>query len=138
MLLSPKRVKWRKPNKNNKHKGVATRGTKLAFGEMGIKAMQSCRLTNRVIEACRVTLNRTMKRGGKVWIRIYPHKSVTSKPAEVRQGKGKGAPDHWVAEVKAGMVLFEITHSDEEVAKKALSLCAYKLPIKTKIMKREY
>lgn len=136
-MLSPKRVKHRKQMKQVRQlKGVETRGTTVAFGEFGLMATESGWITNRQIEAARVALTRTLKRGGKVWIRIFPDKPLTSKPAEVRMGKGKGAPDQWVAVVRAGRVMYEIAGVSEDAAKKALRLASAKLSLKSKYVKR--
>ena len=116
--------------------GTPTKGTTVAFGEWGIQAMEPAWITARQIEAMRVAVTRCIKRGGKVWIRIFPHKSVTKKTAETRMGKGKGAPDHWVAVVKPGVVMLEFAGVEEELARRALTLAFYKLPIKAKIIKR--
>jgi large subunit ribosomal protein L16 len=135
-MLSPKKVKWRKQQKG-RMKGKAYRGNTITFGDYAIQATTCGYITNRQIEAARIAMTRKIKRGGNVWIKIFPDKSLTRKPAEVRMGKGKGAPESWVAVVKPGRVLFEIKHADEELSKDALRLAAYKLPVKTKIIKRE-
>ena len=114
--------------------GKATRGSKVSFGQFGLKALEPCWMTNRQIEAARVAMTRYIKRGGKVWIRIFPDKPVTQKPAETRMGKGKGAPEFWVAVVKPGRVMFEIAGVTRDVAKEAMRLAAQKLPIKTKFV----
>ncbi len=134
-MLMPKRVKYRKQQRGRR-RGKAHRGSEINFGEFGIKALEPAWLTNRQIEAARVALTRRIKRGGKVWICIFPDKPVTVKPAETRMGKGKGAPDHWVAVVKPGRVLFELEGVNPPLAKEALTLAANKLPIKTKFVKR--
>ena len=134
-MLMPKRVKYRKQQRGRR-RGKAYRGSAISFGEFGIKAMEPAWLTNKQIEAARVALTRHIKRGGKVWIRIFPDKPVTVKPAETRMGKGKGAPDHWVAMIKPGRVLFELEGVTLQLAKEALSLAAAKLPIKTKFVTR--
>lgn len=118
-------------------KGNANKGNYVAFGHYGMKAMDSAWITSRQIEAARVAMTRYIKRGGKVWIRIFPDKPVTQKPAETRMGKGKGAPEYWVAVVKTGRVMFEIEGVPEDVAKEAMRLASHKLPIKTKFVKRE-
>ena len=118
-------------------KGNAKRGATLAFGSFGIKALEECWITSRQIEAARIAITRFMKREGKVWIRIFPDKPVTKKPAEVRMGKGKGSPEYWVAVVKPGRIIFESEGVSEETAKEALRLAAQKLPIKTKFVKRK-
>ena len=136
-MLSPKRVKYRKVQKQVSHiKGVARRGNTVAFGDFGLMALEGSWVTNRQIEAARVAINRYLKRGGKVWIRIFPDKPLTKKPAEVRMGKGKGGPEAWVAEVKSGRVMYEIKGVSEEMAKEALRLAGAKLPIKTKVIDR--
>jgi large subunit ribosomal protein L16 len=131
-MLSPKRVKWRKTQRG-KMKGVAPRGTDLAFGEFGIQAMESAWVTNRQLEAARVAMTRKIKRGGRVWIRVFPDKPFTKKPAETRMGSGKGNPEGWVAVVLAGRILFEMGGVDRALAIEALTVAAQKLPIKTKI-----
>jgi len=137
-MLSPKRVKHRKQMKQVRQlRGVETRGTSLAFGDFGLMALESAWITNRQIEAARVALTRSIKRGGQTWIRVFPDKPLTKKPAEVRMGKGKGAPEFWVAVVRAGRILYEITGVTEEVANEALNLAKAKLPIRTKIVKRK-
>lgn len=136
-MLSPRKTKYRKQMKQVRHlKGVETRGCKLQHGDFGLRAMESGWITNRQIEAGRVAVTRHVKRGGKVWIRMFPDKPLTSKPAEVRMGSGKGAPEHWVAEIRAGRILFEMTGVTAEVAKQALALAAAKLPLKSKLVKR--
>jgi len=134
-MLMPKKVKYRKMQKGRMN-GKAYRGSKVSFGEFGLKAMEPGWITNRQIESARVAINRHAKRGCKVWIRIFPDKPITKKPAETRMGKGKGAPEGWVAVVKPGRVLYEMSGVDEIVAKEALKLAAYKLPIATKFVKR--
>ncbi|MGZ3899202.1 MAG: 50S ribosomal protein L16 [Bacteroidia bacterium] len=137
-MLQPKRTKFRKSQKM-KIKGNAKRGHELAFGSFGIKAMAESRMTSRQIEAARIAITRFMKREGQVWIRIFPDRPVTSKPAEVRMGKGKGAPEYWMAAVKPGRILFEAEGVPLEVAKEALRLAAQKLPIVTKfVVRRDY
>tara|TARA_B100000989_G_scaffold84156_1_gene60350 strand:+ start:714 stop:1133 length:420 start_codon:yes stop_codon:yes gene_type:complete len=136
-MLQPKKTKYRKMQKG-KMKGNAGRGTTLAFGSFGIKALDESWITARQIEAARIAVTRYMKRQGQVWIRIFPDKPITKKPAEVRMGKGKGSPEYWAATVKPGRVLFECEGVDFETAKEALRLAAQKLPIKTKfIVRRE-
>jgi len=130
-MLQPKRTKFRKMQKG-RVKGLAHRGHRLAFGTFGIKSLEPGWITSRQIEAARIAMTRAMKREGQVWIRIFPDKPVTKKPAEVRMGKGKGAPEYWVATVKPGTVLFEAAGVDIELAKEALRLAAQKLPISTK------
>lgn len=134
-MLQPKRTKFRKMQKG-RIKGNATRGASIAFGSFAIKTMDEGFITSRQIEASRIALNRYMKREGKVWIRIFPDKPITKKPAEVRMGKGKGALDHWVAVVRPGRILFELDGVSQEVAKEALRLAMQKLPVKCKIITR--
>ena len=137
-MLQPKKTKFRKMQKG-RMKGNAQRGSQLAFGSFGIKALEETWITARQIEAARIAVTRYMKRQGQVWIRIFPDKPVTSKPAEVRMGKGKGAPDYWAAVVRPGRVLFECEGVSMEIAQEALRLAAQKLPIKTKfIVRRDY
>ena len=135
-MLSPKKVKWRKHQKG-RMKGRAYVGDKVTFGDYGIQAITCGYISNRQIEAARIAMTRKIKRGGNVWIKIFPDKVLTKKPIEVRMGKGKGAPDSWVAVVKPGRILFEIKHFNAELSVEALKLATYKLPIKTKIIKRE-
>lgn len=135
-MLIPKRVKYRREFRGNM-RGRAKGGTEVAFGEYGLQAVEASWITNRQIEAARIAMTRYMKRGGKVWIKIFPHKSYTSKPIGVRMGKGKGAPEGWVSPVKRGKIMFEIAGVPEDVAREALRLAAHKLPVKTKIVKRE-
>ena len=137
-MLQPKRTKFRKSQKM-KMKGNAKRGDQIAFGSFGIKATEGCWVTARQIEAARIAITRFMKREGQVWIRIFPDKPITKKPAEVRMGKGKGAPEYWVAPVKPGRILFEAEGVPLAVAKEALRLAAQKLPIVTKfVVRRDY
>ncbi len=135
-MLSPKKVKWRKQHKG-RMRGKALRGNTLTYGEFGLQAMNCGFLTNRQIEAARIAISRHTKRGGKVFIKVFPDKSLTKKPAEVRMGKGKGSPEHWVAVVKPGRIIFEIQGVEKEVSEEALRLAMYKLPIKTKIISKE-
>ena len=135
MALMPKRVKYRKSQRGNR-RGLATRGSNLSFGEFGLKALENCWLKNSQIEAVRVILARQLRQGGKLWIRVFPGKSVTKKPAEVRMGKGKGELNHWVCIVKRGKILFELGGVPEEFARYCFRLAAYKLPIKTKFITR--
>jgi large subunit ribosomal protein L16 len=135
-MLTPKRVKWRKQQRG-RMTGRAIRGSTLTFGEFGLQAMEPCWMTNRQIEAARIAMTRHIKRGGKVWIKVFPDKPVTKKPAEVRMGAGKGNPEFWVAVVRPGRVLFELSGVAPDVAKEALRLAAAKLPIGTKIVARE-
>ena len=134
-MLMPKRVKYRKQQRGRR-KGKAYRGSEINFGEFGIKALEVAWLTNKQIEAARVALTRHIKRGGKVWIRIFPDKPVTVKPAESRMGKGKGAPDHWVAVVKPGRILVELEGVTPQLAREALDLASAKRPIKTRFVTR--
>ncbi len=137
-MLMPKRVKFRKAQRG-RMKGKATRGATVAFGDFGLKAMEPGWITQRQIEASRVALTRMMKREGKVWIRIFPDKPVTKKPAETRMGSGKGIPEFWVAVVKPGRILFELGGISKEVAKEAMKLAEHKLPIKTRfVMRMDY
>ena len=135
-MLAPKRVKYRKKQKG-KSKGNAQRGNKVSFGEYGLQAIEPAWISNRQIEAARVAMTRHMKRGGKVWIRIFPDKPITSKPAETRMGKGKGNPEGWVSVVRPGRVMFELEGVPETVARRAMDLAAAKLPIKTRFLVRE-
>ena len=137
-MLQPKRTKFRKMQKG-RMKGNAQRGSQIAFGSFAIKSMEECWMTARQIEAARIAVTRYMKREGQVWIRVFPDKPVTKKPAEVRMGKGKGAPELWVATVKPGKIIFEIDGVSTEIAQEALRLAAQKLPIKTKfVIRRDY
>ncbi len=137
-MLQPKRTKFRKTQKG-RVKGIAQRGHRLAFGTFGIKSLEPGWITSRQIEAARIAMTRAMKREGQVWIRIFPDKPVTKKPAEVRMGKGKGAPEYWVATVKPGTILFEASGVNIELAKEALRLASQKLPIKLKfVVARDY
>ena len=134
-MLMPKRVKYRKQMRG-RMKGRASRGAEISFGEYGLQALEPCWMTSRQIEAARRAIVRYVRRGGKVWIRIFPDKPVTAKPAETRMGSGKGSVDHWVAVIKPGRVLFEIAGVPEEDAKEAMRLAAHKLPIKTQFARR--
>ena len=134
-MLMPKRTKFRKQQRG-RMRGKAYRGSNVEFGEYGIKALEPAWITSRQIEAARIAMTRHIKRGGRVWIRIFPDKPVTKKPAETRMGKGKGAPEFWVAVVKPGRILFEIEGVSPEVAKEAIRLASHKLPIKTKFVSR--
>lgn len=137
-MLQPKRTKFRKMQKG-RMKGLANRGAELSFGSFGIKSLEACWITSRQIEAARIAVTRFMKREGQVWIRIFPDKPVTKKPAEVRMGKGKGAPEYWVAVVKPGRIIFEAEGVPMEVAKEALRLAAQKLPVQTRfVTRRDY
>ncbi len=135
-MLMPKKVKFRKMQKGSM-KGKAYRGSEVSFGEFGLKALEPGWVSSRQIEAARIAITRHVKRGCKVWIRIFPDKPITKKPAETRMGKGKGSPEYWVAVVKSGRVLYEMSGVTEELAKSALRLASYKLPIATKFVKRE-
>jgi len=135
-MLMPKRVKHRKVMRGNM-RGKATRGNFLAYGDYGMVATEPCWVTSNQIEAARIAMNRYMKRGGKLWIKIFPDKPVTQKPAETRMGSGKGAPEYWVAVVKPGRVLFELSGVSEEVAREAIRLASHKLPLKTKFVTRK-
>jgi large subunit ribosomal protein L16 len=135
-MLAPKRIKFRKQFKG-RTRGTATRGNTVAFGEYGLAAMEPGWISNRQIEASRVAVNRALKRGGKMWIRIFPDKPITKKPAETRMGSGKGNPEGWVAVVKPARILFEIEGVAEDLAREAFALAAAKLPVKTRFVKRE-
>jgi large subunit ribosomal protein L16 len=135
-MLMPKRVKYRKLQRGRRS-GKATRGNTVSFGEYGLQAMACGWVTARQIEAARIAMTRHVRRGGKIWIRIFPHKSVTKKPAETRMGKGKGAPEEWVAVVKPGAVLYEMEGVPRDVAREAFRLAAHKLPIATKFLTRD-
>ncbi|MCC8424185.1 50S ribosomal protein L16 [Mucilaginibacter sp. UR6-11] len=137
-MLQPKRTKFRKMQKG-RMKGLATRGAELSFGSFGVKSLEAAWITSRQIEAARIAVTRFMKREGQVWIRIFPDKPVTKKPAEVRMGKGKGAPEYWVAVVRPGRIIFEAEGVPLEVAKEALRLAAQKLPVQTRfVTRRDY
>lgn len=133
-MLMPKRVKYRKQHRG-RMRGTATRGSMISFGQYGLKALEPHWITARQIEAARVAMNRYIRRGGKIWIRVFPDKPVTKKPAETRMGKGKGAPEFWVAVVKPGRIMFELAGVSEDIAREALRLAANKLPLKTKFIK---
>lgn len=135
-MLQPKRVKYRKSHKGHR-RGAAQSGNSIDFGDFGLQAQEAAWITSRQIEAARRAITRYIRRGGNVWVRIYPHKPVTKKPAETRMGGGKGAPDHWVAVVKPGRILFEMGGVSEDVAKGAMRLAAHKLPIGTKFVVRD-
>ena len=135
-MLAPKRVKFRKQMKG-RNRGYATRGEVVSFGHFGLQATEAGWVTNRQIEASRVAMTREMKRGGKLWIRVFPDKPITKKPAETRMGKGKGNPEGWVAVIKPGRVLFEIEGVTKEIAQKAMALASAKLPITTRLIERE-
>lgn len=134
-MLSPKKVKYRKQMKGNM-RGAAYRGSSISFGDYALKAMECGRMSAQQIEAARITISRTVKRGGKMWIRVFPDKPLTKKPAETRMGKGKGAPDSWCAPIKPGRILYELTGVEEELAIKALTLAGNKLPFATKVISR--
>jgi large subunit ribosomal protein L16 len=134
-MLSPKKVKYRKQMKGNM-RGTAYRGSTINFGEYALKAIECGRMTAQQIEAARITISRTVKRGGKMWIRVFPDKPLTKKPAETRMGKGKGSPEQWVAPIKPGRILYELTGVEEELAIKALRLAGNKLPFATKVISR--
>jgi large subunit ribosomal protein L16 len=131
-MLMPKRVKFRK-SQRGKRRGKAYRGSSVSFGDFGLKSLDAAWITSRQIEACRIAITRTMKRDGKVWIRVFPDKPVSKKPLETRMGKGKGAPEFWVAVVKPGRILFEVSGVSKEIAMEAFRLASHKLPIKTKV-----
>ncbi len=135
-MLMPKKVKHRKVMRG-KRRGKAFRGSKVTFGDYGLKALQCGWITSRQIEAARIAMTRFVKRGGKIWIRVFPDKPVTKKPAETRMGKGKGAPEDWVAVVKPGKILYEMEGVPEDVAKEAMRLAAHKLPLRTKFVGRQ-
>jgi large subunit ribosomal protein L16 len=135
MLLAPSRYKYRKQHRG-RMRGIAQRGSTLAFGEFGLQSLEPCWLEARQIESARIALTRFMKRGGKVWIRVFPDKPITAKPAETRMGSGKGAVDHYVAVIKPGRIIFEIGGVSEEVAKEAVRLASHKLPVKTRFLTR--
>ena len=136
-MLQPNKVKWRKIQKG-RMRGMAQRGSKVSFGEVGLMATECGWITARQIEASRIAITRHVKRGGKIWVRIFPDKPLTKKPLEVRMGKGKGAPEYWVAVIKPGRMLFEMSGVDEDVAKEAFRLASHKLPLATKtVFRRE-
>lgn len=134
-MLAPKRVKYRKPQRGRR-KGKAWRGSQVAFGSFALKAMEAAWITNRQIESARIAINRYLKRDGKIWIRIFPDKAYTKKPAETRQGSGKGSPEGWVAVVRPGRIMFEVDGVTRDAAMEALRLASHKLPIKTKFVER--
>jgi len=135
-MLSPKKVKYRKQFKG-RMRGTANRGAEISFGEYALKAVECGRMSSAHIEAARITINRTIKRGGKMWIRVFPDKPITKKPAETRMGKGKGAPEYWVAVIRPGKVLYELSGVPEELALEALKLASYKLPFATKVISKD-
>ena len=134
-MLAPRKIKYRKIQKGRR-RGMASTGDYVAFGTYGLKAMEAGWITSRQIESARITISRRVRKLGRMWIRIFPDKSITKKPAETRMGKGKGAPEYWVAVVKPGRILFEIDGMDQQEADEAFRLCSYKLPIKTKVVGR--
>jgi large subunit ribosomal protein L16 len=136
-MLMPKRVKYRKQHRGHR-RGLAMSGSSVAFGDFGLQALEAAWIDSRQIEAARIAMTRFIKRGGQVWIRVFPDKPVTAKPAETRMGSGKGAPDHWVAVIKPGRVLFEIGGVDRPTAAEALRLASHKLPIRTKFVERPF
>ncbi len=135
-MLLPKRVKYRRQQRG-RMKGKALRGNTVTYGQFGLQALEPCWITSNQIEAARIAMTRYIKRGGQVWIKIFPDKPVTEQPAETRMGKGKGSPEYWVAVVKPGRVMFEIAGVSEELAREAMRLAAHKLPIKCKFIKKE-
>ncbi len=135
-MLAPKRIRHRKTHKG-KMRGKAYRGSRVSFGQYGLQATEACWITNRQIESARVAITRHVRRGGKVWIRIFPDKPVTKKPAETRMGKGKGNPEEWVAVVKPGRIMFELEGVGVETARRAMELASFKLPVKTRFVVRE-
>jgi large subunit ribosomal protein L16 len=135
-MLMPKRVKWRKQQRG-RMRGVAKGGSRVTFGDYGLQALEPGWITARQIEAARVAMTRKIKRGGKVWINIFPHKPVTQKPAETRMGSGKGSPEFWVAVVRPGRVMFELSGVPEELAREAMRVAGHKLPVKTRFVTRE-
>ncbi|MFP3982842.1 MAG: 50S ribosomal protein L16 [Desulfurivibrionaceae bacterium] len=134
-MLSPKKIKHRKQMKG-RIKGNAQRGASIAFGDFALKAMETGKITSRQIEAARIAINREIRRGGKIWIRVFPDKPVTKQPAETRMGKGKGSPEYWIAPVKPGRILYELRGVDEEKARQALTLAGNKLPFATKVISK--
>ena len=135
-MLMPKRVKWRKVQRGTM-RGAAKGGTKVSFGDFGLQAMEPAWITARQIEAARIAMTRKIRRGGKVWVNIFPDKPITQKPAETRMGSGKGNPEYWVAVVRPGRVMFELSGVPEDLAREAMRVAGHKLPIKTKFVKRE-
>ena len=134
-MLSPKRVKYRKPHKGNL-KGMSNSGNYVCYGAYGLKALEPGWLTNRQIEAGRISLSKRVRKVGRLWIRIFPHKAITKKPAETRMGKGKGSPEDWVSVIKPGRIIYEIDGVSEDEAKEAFRACSHKLPVKTKLVLR--
>lgn len=135
-MLMPKRVKWRRQHRG-KMTGNANKGNKVTYGEFGLQSLDASWITSRQIEAARIAMTRYIKRGGKVWIKLFPHKPVTAKPAETRMGSGKGSPEYWVAVVKPGRVMFEMSGVPEDVAREAFRLAMHKLPVRCKFVKKE-
>ncbi len=135
-MLVPKKIKWRKVQRGRR-RGKASRGSEVSFGDYGLKCMEAGWITNRQIEAARIAMTRFVKRGGKIWIRLFPDKPITKKPAETRMGKGKGAPEAWVAVVRPGKILYEMEGVDENTAREAMTLAAAKLPVKTRFATRK-
>jgi large subunit ribosomal protein L16 len=135
-MLMPKRVKWRRQHRP-KMTGNAHKGNKVSYGDYGLQSLDASWITSRQIEAARIAMTRYIKRGGKVWIKIFPHKPITAKPAETRMGSGKGSPEYWVAVVKPGRILFEMTGVSEEIAREAFRLAMHKLPVRCKFVKKE-
>lgn len=135
-MLSPKKVKWRRQHRGG-YAGFATRGANLNFGDFGLAVIQAGRISSRQIEASRIAISRSVKRGGNLWIRIFPHLPITKKPAEVRMGKGKGSPELWVSKVKPGRIVFEMNGVTREQAEEAFRLASHKLPLKTRLVTRE-
>ncbi|MBT5078160.1 MAG: 50S ribosomal protein L16 [Candidatus Marinimicrobia bacterium] len=134
-MLAPRKIKYRKPQKG-KMRGMANTGDYVAFGTFGLKALECGWITSRQIEAARITISRRVRKVGRMWIRIFPHKAITKKPAETRMGKGKGSPEYWVAVIKPGRILFEVEGLDESEAQEAFKLAAHKLPVKAKMVGR--
>jgi large subunit ribosomal protein L16 len=134
-MLAPRKIKYRKPQKG-KMRGMASTGDYVAFGTFGLKALECGWITSRQIEAARITISRRVRKVGRMWIRIFPHKAITKKPAETRMGKGKGSPEYWVAVIKPGRILFEVEGLDESEAQEAFKLAAHKLPVKAKMVGR--
>jgi large subunit ribosomal protein L16 len=134
-MLQPKRTKFRRHHRGNR-KGIASRGATIAFGEYGLQALEPAWMTSRQIEAGRRTITRYTKRGGKVWIRVFPDRAITVRPAETRMGSGKGAPEYWVARIQPGRILYEIHGVSEKLARQAMAMAGYKMPMKTKIIQK--
>jgi len=135
-VLSPKRVKWRRQHRGH-YGGFATRGNYLAFGDYGLVCLEAGRLTSRQLEAGRIAISRSVKRGGKLWLRVFPDRPITKKPAETRMGSGKGSPEYWIAKMQPGRIIFEMNGVSKEQAEEAFRLAAHKLPFKTKLIARE-